>query len=131
MNVTKLRSFQLSIADKPGEMGRVLASLRAAGVSLVSAWGFSTWGGQGEVFLVPEDAPAFLSAAAKAGLSAKETICFHVAGENRMGAVAELLEKIAAAGINLSGADAVAVGDQFGMVLWSHEPDKLGAALGI
>ncbi len=131
MKVVKLRSFQLAIADKAGEMGRILASLRAAGVALVSTWGFSTWGGQGEVFVVPEDAAAFLGAAAKAGLSAKETVCFHVTGENRIGAVAELLEKIGAAGVNLAGADAVAVGDQFGMVLWSHEPDALGAALGI
>ncbi|HKA91849.1 MAG TPA: hypothetical protein VKE22_29505 [Haliangiales bacterium] len=131
MNVTRLHSFQMAIADKPGEMGRVLASLRAAGVSLVGTWGFSTWGGQGEVFIVPEDAAAFLAAAAKAGLSAKETVCFHVVGENRMGVVAELLEKIGASGINLAGADAVAVGDRFGMVLWSHEPDKLGAVLGI
>jgi hypothetical protein len=124
-------SYPCPVTDLNLKMIPVLAALRTAGVSLVSAWGFSTWGGQGEVFLVPEDAAAFLSAAAKAGLSAKETICFHVSDENRVGAVAELLEKIAAAEINLSGADAVAVGDQFGMVLWSHEPDKLGAALGI
>jgi hypothetical protein len=131
MTVTKLRSFQLAIPDKPGEMGRILTSLRDAGVALVGTWGFSTWGGQGEVFVVPEDAAAFLLAAAKAGLSAKETVCFHLSGDNRIGAVAEVLEKIAAAGINLAGADAVAVGDKFGMVLWSHEPDRLGAALGI
>jgi hypothetical protein len=131
MVVRKLRSYQLAIPDKPGEMARVLQMLRAAGVNLVGAWGFSTWGGQGELFIVPEDHDALLRTTGKAGLSAKEAICFHVSDENRLGAAAEVLEKIAGAGVNLAGADAVAVGDELGMVLWSHEPDKLSAALGI
>ena len=122
--VRKVVYFKMSIPDKAGEGARVLGALRDAGVNLLAFTGFPR-GRRAQLDLVPEDAAEFAQAAkrAKLALAGKKT-GFLVQGDDRRGAVAEYVEKLAAAGISITAVDAVSAGEnRFGAILWVKSKD--------
>jgi hypothetical protein len=127
--VTLVDYFYVEAADRPGEGARVLAALRDAGVNLVAFSGFPR-GRRAQLDLVPEDA-ARLRAAAKAAkwkLVGPKKV-FLVQGDDRVGAVADLLGKLADAKINVTAADALCAGaGRYGMILWVKPRDVKRAA---
>ncbi len=131
--VRKVVYFKMSVPDKAGEGARVLGALRDAGVNLLAFTGFPR-GRRAQLDLVPEDAAGFVQAAkrAKLALAGKKT-GFLVQGEDRPGAVAEYVEKLAGAGISITAVDAVSAGEnRFGAILWvkSRDVGKTAKALG-
>jgi hypothetical protein len=82
------------------------------------------------VDFVPEDPAAFRAAAKKAGwkLTGPKKI-FLVAGDDRVGAMAEVTAKLAAAKINITATQAVTAGSgRFGALLWVPARDVKRAA---
>ncbi|TAK04592.1 MAG: hypothetical protein EPO39_11040 [Candidatus Manganitrophaceae bacterium] len=132
--IRKVDYFTLQAADRPGEGARLLAALREAGVNLLAFTGFPE-GRRAQIDFVPEGAAAFKAAAKKAGmkLSPKKS-AFLIQGEDRVGAIAEVMEKLAAARINVTAIDALcAGGGRYGAILWVKPPDvrKAAKALGV
>ena len=129
----RLSYFYVSIADKAGEGARVLGALRDSGVNLLAFHAFPSGSGQSQLDFVPADEKAFQDAAKKAKLkvSDKKTV-FLVEGDDRVGAVAELLQKLGAAGTNVTAMDAVKAGARFGALVWvkQSDVDKAAKALG-
>ncbi len=122
--VRKIDYYYTEIANKPGEGARVLAALRDAGVNLLAFTGFPS-GRKAQLDFIPEDSVTFRNAAKKAGLklSSKKT-GFLIQGEDRLGAVADIASKLAAAGINVTAIDAVCAGaGRYGGILWVKPPD--------
>jgi hypothetical protein len=78
---------------------------------------------------IPGDAVTFKAAAKSAGLklSPKKT-GFLIQGEDRPGAIAEILEKLASARINVTATDAVCSGGGYGAILWVKPLDLVKAA---
>jgi hypothetical protein len=79
---------------------------------------------------IPADPAAFVKVAKRAGwkLSAKKS-GFLIQGEDRTGAVADVLSKLAAAKINVTAIDAVCAGaGRYGAILWVKPPDLKRAA---
>lgn len=77
-------------------------------------------GRRAQLDLIPEDSAALKRAAKKLGLtlSARKT-GFLVQGEDRVGAMSDLLDRLATAKINITAVDAVTSGDgRFGAILW-------------
>ncbi len=122
--------YYISVADKPGEAARILCALQQAGVNLLGFSGFPAGARKAQLDFLPDNPAAFTKAARKAGLkpSKKKTV-FLVQGEDRPGAVAELLGKLAEAGVNVTAGQAIATGDgRYSGILWVKAPDVRKAA---
>ncbi|MEK6778113.1 MAG: hypothetical protein AABY80_00460 [Candidatus Deferrimicrobiota bacterium] len=131
--VRKIVYFKVYIPNKTGAGARVLGALRDAGVNLLAFTGFPLGGGRAQMDFFPENAAAFQRAAKKLGIKvAGKKTGFLVQGEDRVGAVAEYLEKLARAKINMIAADALSAGEKrFGAVLWVKSKDVSKAAKAI
>ena len=132
--VRKVDYFYIETANKPGEGAKVLGALRDAGVNLLGFTGFPS-GRKAQIDFIPQDTAAFKAAAKKAGLklSPKKT-GFLIQGEDRVGAIAEILGKLAAANVNVTATDAMSAGEgRYGAILWVKPPDvrKAAKALGV
>jgi len=125
--------FYLHSPDRPGEAAHLLGALRDAGVNLLALSGFPQ-GRRAQVDLVPEDPAALRAAAKRAGwkLTGPKKV-FLVTGDDRVGAMTELAERLAAAKVNIVATQAVATGSgSYGAILWVAPRDvkKAGKALG-
>jgi hypothetical protein len=129
----KVGNFYVTAPDKSGEGERVLAALRDSGVNLLAFHAFPSGGGKSQLDFVPSDEKAFVDAAKKAKLkiSERKTV-FLLEGDDKPGAIAELLQKLSAAGTNVTALDAVRAGPRFGALLWVKQADvdKAAKALG-
>ena len=127
--VRRLDYFAIQVPDKPGEGARILQGLKEQGVNLVAFTGFPS-GKRAQVDFVPAD-PAVLKAAAKKlklKLGARKT-CFVVQGDDRVGALTDVLARLAEAKINVTALDAVTAGmGRYGAVFWVKPRDLTKAA---
>ncbi len=126
--IRKTEYYYTTVPHRPGEGARAMEALAEAGVNLLAFHGFPTSEGA-QLDFVPEDPGALRSAADAAGieLTGPKT-AFVVEGEDRIGAVAEIVRTLADAGINLTAMDAVCGGDnRFGALFWVA-PDDVGRA---
>ncbi len=124
--------FYLTVPDKPGEGARVLNVLKEAGVNLLAFSGFPERR-RTQLDFFPEDPAAFKQAAKRAKwrvVGPKRG--FLVQGDDRVGAAAELLERLGAARINVTAIDAVSVNGRYGAIFWVAPKDvkKTAALLG-
>jgi hypothetical protein len=127
--VRKAQYFYITAPDKPGEGARALRTLAEAGVNLVAFSGFPA-GRRSQLDFVPEDPAAFRAAAKKAKWKVTgPKVAFVVEGEDRRGAVAEILGRLADANVNVTATDAVCAGaGRFGVLLWVKPRDVNRAA---
>lgn len=127
--ITRVDYFYIETPNKPGEAARALSTLRGAGINLLAFTGFPK-GRRSQLDFIPVDPAAFVGVAKKAGWkpSAKKS-GFLIQGEDRIGAVADVLNKLAAAKINVTAIDAVCAGaGRYGAILWVKPPDLKRAA---
>lgn len=127
--IRRVDYFYIDTPNRPGEAARALKALKDAGINLLAFSGFPK-GQRAQLDFVPADPVAFVKAAKKAGwkLSAKKS-GFLIQGEDRPGAVADILGKLADARINVTAVDAVCAGaDRYGVILWVKPPDLKRAA---
>lgn len=133
--IRKVDYFSFEVDDRPGEGVRVLGKLRDAQVNLLSLTAFPVAGGKAQLTVVPEKADAFVAAAKGAGLtpSAKKE-CFLVQGSDRVGAVYDVLKRLAEAKINCTAGNACSAGGgSYAMVVFLKPGDVAAAskALGV
>ena len=127
--VRKVPYFYIMAPDKPGEGARALAVLREAGVNLLAFSGFPV-GKRSQLDFVPADPAAFRAAAKRAKWKVTgPKAAFVVEGDDRPGAVAELLGRLAGAKINVTATDAVCAGaGRYGVLFWVKPRDVSRAA---
>lgn len=120
--------FSLTVANKPGEGAKILTALKDAGVNLIAFWGYPMKGKKAQLDIAPADAKAFAKAAKKLGLEPgpKQT-ALYVSGDDQPGTVAEATAKLAAAGISIRAAQALAAGGKYA-VLFQVDDDDVKAA---
>lgn len=127
--IRKADYFSMETPHKVGEGARLLGTLRDAGVNLLAFTGFPS-GRRAQVDFIPADTAQFKTAARKLKLKvgARKTV-FLVEGDDRPGAIAEICEKLADAGINMIAMDAVAIGNgRYGAMFWVPPRDVKKAA---
>lgn len=117
--VKKVDYFVTEVPDKPGEAASILATLAVEGVNLLAFTGFPQ-GRKSQLDFIPEDAAAFKKAAAAIRLRLRgRKTGFLVQGDDKKGAVADILTKLAIAKINVTAIDAVCAGQRrYGAILW-------------
>jgi len=117
--VRAVEYFYVLVPDKPGEGARILGELKRAGVNLLAYSGFPSGRGA-QLDFVPADPAAFRAVATQnKGKVKGPKRAFVIEGDDRVGACSDLLNKLAAAKINVTAMDAVAVGaGRWGAILW-------------
>src|SRR5712664_3587582 len=127
--IRKVDYYYITAPDKPGEGPKVFSALRDAGVNLLAVHAFPS-ARRSQIDVVPADAVAFQSAAKAAGLKvSKPKTVFLVAGADRVGARAQMLSRLGAAGINVTATSAVRTGPgRYGALLWVKPRDVRKAA---
>ncbi len=124
--------FYVLVPDKPGEGARVLGELRSAGVNLVAYSGFPSGRGA-QLDVVPTDPAAFKTVAKQRKWKVKgPKRAFLIEGDDRVGACADVLGRLAAAKINVTAMDALAGGGRYAAILWVKPRDvkKTASVLG-
>ncbi|HWQ39339.1 MAG TPA: hypothetical protein VNM24_12155 [Burkholderiales bacterium] len=132
--VRKADYFSMEVPNKPGEGARCLKALKEAGVNLLAFTGFPA-GRKAQIDFIPEDAAALKAAAKKNKwrLSARKTV-FLVQGDDRLGAIHDVVARLAEKKIGITALDAVSAGaGRYGAMFWVKPADvnKAAKALGI
>lgn len=125
--------FKAFVPDKPGEGFKMLDMVKGAGVNLIAFSGFPR-GRKGQLDFVPEDPERFREVAKHNKWKVQgPKSCFVVQGDDRVGAVADVLVRLVDAKINITAVDAVSAGMGRFAVLIFVKPSsvkKAAAALG-
>jgi hypothetical protein len=118
------------IQDRPGEGFKLAAALREGGVNLQVLSAFPAGKGESQVVLAPDSDDALVKAAKQHGLKLSDKKrAFLIQGEDRPGAIAEILQKLGGAKINITATDAVCAGSgRYGCILWVKQADYDAAA---
>jgi hypothetical protein len=121
--------FYVMAPQKPGVGAALLAELRQAGVNLLAFTGFPSGRGA-QVDFVPEDGAAFRAVAKKAKWKVtgpKRALL--VMGDDRPGVIAEFMQRLADAKINVTAIDALCAGSgRYGAIVWVEPRDVTKAA---
>ncbi len=131
--VRKVAYFAIDVPNRPGEGARVLGTLADAGVNLLAFSGFPS-GRKAQLDFIPEDVTVFKNAAKAAKIKTRpQKFGFLVQGDDRKGAVADLLKTLAERKINVTATDAVSAGaGRYAAILWvaPRDVNKAAKALG-
>jgi hypothetical protein len=126
--------FKMAAPDKAGEGARALSTLRDAGVNLLAFSGFPR-NRRAQLDFVPVDPMAFKAVAKQAKLKVLgPKACFLAEGDDRPGAGAELMSRLAEAKVNVTALQAISAGaGRYGAILWVKPRDvkKVAKIFGI
>jgi hypothetical protein len=127
--VQRVEYFYVMAPNKPGEGARYCSALSQAGINLLAFSGFPEGRGA-QLDFVPSDPAAFRQFVRKAKWQVKgPKRAFLISGDDRTGALAEWLGKLADAKINVTAVDAVCAGaGRYGAILWVAPRDYARAA---
>ncbi len=131
--IKKVERYSVEVAQKPGQGLALLKALAEGKAGVIALWAYPA-GEAEKVEIIPEDSTAFKAACKAAKIKAKkESAAFCVVGKNKTGALLPVLEKLAAKGITIHAAQAVAVGTKFGSLIEVDPKDvrKAASALGV
>jgi len=121
--------FKVQIADKPGTLAGALTPLRNAGLNLLAVHAFPR-SRRTQVDVVPEN-PAMFKDVAKAHklkVQGPKT-CLLVDGDDRPGALEDLVDRLGSAKINMIAVTGLAAGQgRYGAILWVKPGDVKKAA---
>lgn len=127
--IQRVQYFYSEVPDKPGEGSRILRMLKEEGVNLLAFSGFPK-GRRAQIDFIPADPVVFKAAAKKAKLKlVGPKTALLVQGDDRVGAMADIVAKLAEAKINVTAVAAVAAGlGSYGAILWVKPRDVNKAA---
>lgn len=131
--VRQVDYFYVEVPNKVGEGAKILRAVKDAGVNLLAFSGFPS-GHRAQLDFFPADAAAFKQVA-KANrwklIGPKRG--FLVEGDDRIGAVADLVAKLADAKIDVIAIDAVSVSERYGALCWvaARDVKKAATLLGV
>lgn len=122
--VRKMKYCKLMVPNRAGQALRILDALRDEGVNLQAFTGFPA-GGRAQIDLVSDDIAGIRRVARKHGWRAgAPKRGFLVQGDDEVGAVARVVQRLARAGISMTAMDAVTAGKgRYGMILWVKPAD--------
>lgn len=121
--------YKVQIADKPGTLAGALAPLCEAGVNLLAVHAFPR-SRRTQVDVVPEDPTEFKNVAKARKLKIQgPKMCLLVEGDDRPGALEDLVDRLGSAKINMIAVTGLAAGQgRYGAILWVKPGDVKKAA---
>ena len=130
--VRQVDYFYIEVPHKVGEGTRILRALKKAGVKLLAFSGFPS-GRRAHLDFFPADVAAFKSVAkANKWKLVGPKRGFLIQGDDRIGAIADIVGQLADANINVIAIDAVSTNRRYGALCWVPPRDvkKAGQLLG-
>ena len=127
--IQRVQYFYTQVPDKLGEGAKVLGALKEAGINLLAFVAFPN-GRRAQFDFVPVDQTAFKEAAKKAKIKlVGPKTGFLIQGEDRPGAVAEIVSRLSDAKTNVTALQGIAAGaGRYGAILWVKPRDVNKAA---
>jgi len=115
----KVDYFYVMVPNRAGQGAKIMKALAAEGVNLLAFSGFPS-GGKTQLDLMPDNSARFRKAARKLGLRISDRKTgFLCHGDDRVGAMTKVMDKLAAAKVNVIAIDAVTGGKgRFGAIFW-------------
>ena len=132
--VRRIEYYYAIVPNRTGAGAKVFNALKTGGVNLIAVNGFPRCMRRAQLDLVPSDQGALVTVAQKAGVKlVGPKVAFLIQGEDRTGAVADVLSKLEKAQISVTAMQAIAIGAGYGAILWVKPCDvsKTAQALGI
>ena len=128
--VKRIEYYYTVVPDRPGGAAKLLNELKAARVNLLAFTGFPCGARRSQLDFVPSNQRAFRAAARKAGMKlVGPKTAFLIQGEDRVGAIAAIANKLAQARINVTAVDSVSAGRRrYGAILWVKSRNVAQAA---
>ena len=116
--------YKVQIADKPGTLAGMLAPLSDAGVNLLAVHAFPR-SRRTQVDVVPENVTAFKNVAKAQKLKIQgPKMCLLMEGDDRPGALGDVIDRLHLAKINMTAATGLVAGQgRFGVILWVKPED--------
>ena len=128
-SIRQVTYYKVMVPNKAGVGARLLDGLKNSGVNLLAFSGFPA-GQKAQLDFIPEDPAAFERTAKQAGIKigAGKPV-FLIQGDDRVGALAEISAKLAAAKVNITALDGISSGmGQYGAIFWVKPKDTAKAA---
>jgi hypothetical protein len=126
--VRQIDYFYMEVPHKVGEGAKVLRALKEAGVNLIAFSGFPV-GRRAQLDFFPSGASEFKTVAkANRWKIVGPKRGFWIQGDDRLGAVADLLGTLAAANVSVIAVDAVSIEGRYGALCWVAPRDVKKAA---
>jgi hypothetical protein len=127
--IRRVDYFYITVADRPGAGYRLLAQLAELGVNLLAFTAVPIGPMRAQLTLFPADTVRFMSAAQRASLALDGPHgALLVQGDDALGALAEVHERLADAGVNVYAASGVSDGrGGYGYVVYVR-PDEYDRA---
>jgi hypothetical protein len=127
-SVRELEYFYVEVPHKVGEGAKVLRALKEAGVNLTAFSGFPS-GRRAQLDVFPADPAAFKKVArANRWKIVGPKRGFWIQGDDRVGAIADVVGRLADARIDVIAVDAVSVDGRYGALCWVAPRDRKKAA---
>lgn len=122
--IRKVVYYSMQVPNRPGVGVEMLKAIAKGRQNLLAFTGFPN-GSKAQVDFVPAKPVEFARGARKAGVKlGKKKTAFLVQGEDRVGALVRVLEKLSRARINMVAMDAVTAGGRrFGAIFWVRPKD--------
>ncbi|MBN1370004.1 MAG: hypothetical protein JW954_07215 [Dehalococcoidaceae bacterium] len=127
--VKQVQYYYVMLPDKAGEGARILKTLKQFGIELVAFVAFPEGKTRAQLDFVPVDGNKFTETLKRAGYQVTgPKTAFLIQGEDRTGALADILERLAGAHINVTALQAIRSGEgRYGAILWV-KPRNTGRA---
>jgi len=115
--VMKVIAATAQIPDQPGTMAQMMAMARDRGLAIKAICAWPSGEGMTTVVGIPEHIEEARKMAAEDGKPFEESAMVWLEGADETGALCDFLDKVAAAGINVSTIVAVGAGGSFGAAI--------------
>jgi hypothetical protein len=128
--IRRVEYFHATVVDQPGEAYKVLSALAGLGVNLLAFTAVPVGPDRTQLTLFPEDAGSMKSEARKAGMALDGPHrALLVQGEDELGVLAAVHEKIYRANVNIYASSAIADGSgKYGHIIYVRPEDFERAA---
>jgi hypothetical protein len=134
-SIRRVSYFSTTIPDQPGEAYKLLSQLAGTGVNLLAFTGVPVGPMRTQLTLFPEDTSSMSDAATKSGLELDGPHpAFLVQGDDELGALAGIHERLYQANVNVFASSGVTDGrGSYGYILYIREEefDRAAEALGV
>ena len=135
IQIKRIDYFKCTVEDKRGIGYWLLEHLRQKDVNLIAFTAFPIGGGKSQFDFVPDDREHLQAAMKEVGVPVVgPKRAFLVQGQDDVGAIVELHQKLSTAGVDVLAANGVSSGSgSFGYILWvkSEYYEEAAAALGV